>query len=169
VKKNEKQLNGTKTPTLSHSKYLGLFLIAGSLTVFTLWFAYDFLPSFNHKNSATKTSNKAKKSGLQKIWEADINKMLEEKIFHKGISSVGKVRVFMLDQNLHSQFEHLTTPFKYKKNGQNLLEVSFMSHHSDIEKTEKLIVQYNLTDKDSGNMFWEHSRTITIPDEMLAD
>jgi hypothetical protein len=153
----------------SHAKYMGLFLIIGSLTLLALWFNYDLLPSLNKQTTIKKLKSSQKKSGLQKLWEDDIKKMLEEKIFDNGISSVRIVRVFMLDENLHSQFKHLKAPFKQKKDGQNLLEVSFMSHHSDIEKAEKLIVQYNLTDKDSGNMFWEHSRTINIPDEMLAE
>ena len=171
-------MNKTKEPSEKSSKisgksrsatqYMGLFLIIGSLTLLFLWTVYDFLPSLN-STASEKIQKAHNKSGLQRLWEEDIKKMIKEKAFNKGISSIRKVRVFMLDKNLHSQFKHLKTPFKQKRNGQNLLEVSFMSHHSDLEESEKLIVQYNLTDKDSGNMFWEHSRTITIPDEMLAD
>ena len=154
----------------SHTKYMGLFLIVGSLMLLTLWLVYDFLPSINKSGEAIQTQSKSRnKSALQGLWEDDIKKMVEEKIFPKEITSVRKVRVFMLDENLHSQLKYLQTPFRQKKNGQHLLEVSFMSHHSDVDDSEKLIVQYNLTDKDSGNMFWEHSRTLTVPDEMLAD
>lgn len=168
-KSTKDEASDVQSSPSSHSKFMGMFLIVGSMTLFTLWFVYDFYPSMNQKDQVLIKAKKHKKSGLQKLWEGDIKKMYEEKAFHSGISSVKIVRVFMLDQNLHAQFKHLKTPFKQKKNGQNLLEVSFMSHHSDIDKSEKIIVQYNLTDKESGNMFWEHSRTLTIPDEMLAD
>lgn len=153
----------------SHTKFMGLFLIVGSLVLLSLWLTYDFLPALKEPQKKNRLATKSKKNALQKLWEEDINKMLEERIFDKGIGSIRKVRVFMLDKNLHSQFKKLKTPFKYSKNGQNLLEVSFMSHHSDIDNSEKLIVQYNLTDKDSGNMFWEHSRTITIPNSIVAN
>lgn len=164
-----KEIKKEPVSTESHAKYMGLFLIVGSLTLFTLWFVYDFLPAAKQKTEISEVSKGQRKSGLQKLWEADIKKMYEENVFHKGLSSIRMVRVFMLDENLHAQFKHLKTPFKQKKNGQNLLEVSFMSHHSDLDESEKIIVQYNLTDKDSGNMFWEYSRTLTVPEEMLAD
>ena len=153
----------------SGSKLLGLCLILGSTGLLYEYFANDILALLQPtpKIQIVKTHNK--KSALQKLWEEDIRKMIDEKVFNNGIASIRKVRVFMLDKNLHSQFEQLKAPFKYNKHGQNLLEVSFMSHYSDADKSEKLIVQYNLTDKDSGNMFWEHSRTITIPDSMIAN
>lgn len=158
----------------STNKFLGLFLIVGSLSLLYLWIIYDFAPSLElkKKNRITKVKKISKvkqKSPLQKLWEEDIVKMHKAKLFDKGISSIRKVRVFLLDQNLHSQMKGLKTPFRYKKSGQNLLEVSFMSHHSELDDQEKLVVQYNLTDKDSGNMFWEHSRTITIPKEMVTN
>jgi len=150
----------------------GLFLIVGSLSLFALWLNYDFLPALIKQDLRLESldiSLPKQKSSLQILWERDIEVMSNEKILHSGFNSVRKVRVFMLDENLHSQLMHLKAPFRQQRNGQNLLEVSFMSHHSDIDKSEKLIIQYNLTDKDSGNMFWEHSRTITLPPELLTN
>lgn len=158
----------------SVNKFLGLFLIIGSLGLLSLWVVYDFVPSLGLEQrtfTIQKISKKKgkRKSSLQALWEEDIVKMHKEKLFDNGIASIKKVRVFLLDKNLHSQMKGLKAPFRYKKSGQNLLEVSFMSHHSELDDSEKLVVQYNLTDKDSGNMFWEHSRTITIPKEMVKN
>gem|GEM_PF-2276474 len=149
------------------TKFMGLFLIVGSLSLFGLWFNYDFLPSLIKKQIKLKVSKTEQKNNLQILWEQDIQEMSNKQIFHSGFSSIGKVRVFMLDANLHSQLKNLKAPFKQKKNGQNLLEVSFMSHYSNIDDSEKIIIQYNLTDKDNGNMFWEHSRTVSVPTGLL--
>ncbi|MGH1469054.1 MAG: hypothetical protein ACRBBP_09275 [Bdellovibrionales bacterium] len=152
----------------SNSKFFGLFLIVSSLVALALWFRYDFSPGLN--NPSSKSVSKAKKlekGELQTLWEEDIQKMHEDNLFHEHIGSLNKVRIFLLDQNLHQHFDKLKTPFKFTKKGQNFLEVSFMSHHSELDNTDKLVVQYNLIDKFSKEMFWEHSRTITLPDSVL--
>lgn len=157
----------------SNSKYFGLFLIVSSLTCLALWYRYELQPSLDkaahlQKPAKQKTQEKPK-TKLQALWEKDIQEMLKKGIFHKEISSIKKIRLFLLDENLHSQFKGLKAPFKYSsKNGRNLLEISFMSHHSELEKQDKIIIQYNLVSKQTGEMFWEHSRTINIPDGTLA-
>lgn len=153
----------SKTP----QKLFGAFLIISSLTaVFLLW--QSELSNTPVKTLSKKERKKLSKSKLQKIWEKDIKEMLEEKLFHKEITSLKKVRVFLLDENLHKHFKSLKTPFKFNKKGRNLLEVSFMSHHSENENTDKLVIQYNLTSKQTGNMFWEHSRTIDLDESILT-
>ena len=153
----------------SYQKFFGLFLIMASLTAVTfLWTSKP--PNNNKLNSNTKKTKVFKaKSEFQSLWEKDIKEMVKDELFHKEISSLKKVRIFLLDENLHRHFKGLSAPFKFHQNGQNLLEVSFMSHHSENEGTDKLVVQYNLIDKDSGNMFWEHSRTINLKSNVLQD
>lgn len=151
----------------SHQKFFGIFLIVSSLVaVFVLWCSE---PLFEETSSTShKQSKKLKvESKLQKIWEKDIKEMVKEDLFNKEIFSIKKVRLFLLDENLHRHFKKLHAPFKLNNDGKNLLEVSFMSHHSENENTDKLVIQYNLTDKDSRNMFWEHSRTITLDPDIL--
>ncbi len=151
----------------SHSKYLGLLIIASSLVSLFILYRTELPNQVKNPIKVTRINTKRKKSKLQALWEEDIKKMKKENLFHKEISSLKKVRVFLLDENLHKHFKGLKTPFKYNNKGRNLLEVSFMTHFSENENKDKLIVQYNLTDKGSKNMFWEFSRTINLDDDFL--
>jgi len=165
--------NGQKqhSPSRALQKAIGVTLAIASFSLFSLWLLIDFLPfieSFPHQKQIKRVDT-ISKSPFQVLWEQDIKEMFAEKVFPQEISSIGKIRVFMLDQNLHSQFQKISAPFKQKRDGQNLLEVSFMSHRSDDDNSQKLIIQYNLTDKDSGNMFWEHSRVLTVSNSMLEN
>lgn len=152
----------------SNSKFFGLLLIVSSLVSLGIWYQYEFIPSSNKGVIKEKvTSNPKAKAPLQKIWEKDIKLMVEKKLFNQEITSLYKVRVFLLDQNLHSHFKGLKAPFKFNKKGANLLEVSFMSHYSELDKEDKLIIQYNLISRNDRNMFWEYSRTIPLPKDLL--
>ncbi len=153
----------------SNSKFFGIFLIVSSLVALSIWVRYELPSEINQatQKKSIKESKKISKGELQALWEKDIAEMYTKKLFHKDIKSLNKVRIFLLDQNLHKHFDKLKTPFKFTKTGKNLLEVSFMSHHSELDNTDKLVVQYNLIDKFSKEMFWEHSRTITLPDSIL--
>ncbi len=151
-----------------NQKYLGFFLIISSLTALILLLKYgDFISTSNGKKKSILAIKQEKKSLFQLLWEEDIKKMYNKNLFHNNIVSLNRVRIFLLDQNLHRHFDKLKAPFKVNKNGNNLLEVSFMSHHSQLDNTDKLIVQYNLINKHSKEMFWEYSRTIILPDSIL--
>ncbi len=148
----------------SNSKFFSILLIISSLTGLGIWIRYELPSEVLHTGKPPVRTQKAVKAPLQKIWEDDIKNMVSEKLFDKEITSLYKVRVFLLDQNLHEHFKGLKAPFKFNRKGLNLLEVSFMSHYSELEKQNKLIIQYNLVNRESGNMFWEHSRTVLLPE-----
>ncbi len=151
-----------------NQRHLSLFLIIASLLALGLWLKYgDLILSSRSINSLAFIGIKEHGSRLQTLWEDDIKKMRDKNLFHSKITSLNKIHLFLLDQNLHKHFDKLRAPFKFSKNGKNLLEISFMSHYSELDNTNKLIVQYNLIDKHSREMFWEYSRTITLPKNIL--
>ncbi len=109
----------------------------------------------NKKQKASKTEPK-----ILKPWKEDLLKLDKSNLLPYEWDSIKKVRVILLDENLHSQLKGLRPPIRTKKEGSYILEVSFMSHETEsIENSGKLgiITQYNLIHIQTGEMIWEHS------------
>lgn len=145
-------------------KYTGLFvaLLASSTLIYLLVTTQSSDPS-----SPSPTGSINIQNSLQSIWLKDINEMKKKNLFDKRINSISKIKVFMLDENLHSFLKDLKAPFKTQKKGLYTLEISFMSHFSEEDQSEKVITQYNLIQNESGNMIWELSRALNISNSKL--
>lgn len=141
-------------------QFLGLSIVVlgiGSLVYLTS------LPQ-NTKNVEIKYQKKSKSHNiLQTLWERDFQQMKESNEMDDRLKQASQIRVFMLDKNLHKFFKGLNSPIKINSRGLYLLEVSFMSHHSELDGLNKIIIQYNLIENNTKEMLYEVSRTVTVP------
>jgi len=114
-------------------------------------------------SQSRKNYQKNKSSNLLLSWESNLNELKSSGLLPTNKwSDITKVRVILLDENLHPYFQSLKPPIKTRKTGHYILEVSFMSHEADTDKEVKktgIITQYNLIDITSEEMVWEYSST----------
>lgn len=148
-------------------KFLGLSLILISVIgVFSLLLNDGDLQVFNPEIRNTSKDKVFASSKLLKPWKRNLEELKKMNIIPKNQwSRIKKVRVILLDENLHPFLKNLRPPIDTSKNGDFTLEVSFMSHKSEVRSGDGevgIISQYNLIDNNSKEMVWEHSSTFYI-------
>ena len=143
----------------------GILLILGGLIGFKLLFQNSIV-----KEKATDKQTEQKfeiaENPLSVIWKKDFQEMSSEE--SAPFKKVNSLKVFMLDRNLHTLLEGLKPPITTKMDKPLQLEVSFMTHRSEIKEKDMLIIQYNFIDTVSENMILEMSRQIELTDNFLA-
>lgn len=158
-------MSQVKTSTKVFEKIFGILLIFGGLIGLTLLFDDPVNEKSNVKivEQATLKDNKNK---LSLIWRKDFEKMRfnETDPFKK----VNSIKVFMLDKKLHHLMAGLKPPISTGVDKPLQLEVSFMTHKSEIQEKNMLVIQYNFIDTASENMVQEFSRQIELNETFFA-
>lgn len=142
----------------------GILLILGGLFGFKLLYQNSIV---DKKPAKAKVQNpRLNENPLTLLWKEDYEKMSPEEL--ATLEKVNSLKVFMLDKNLHKFLKDLKAPITTKMDKPLQLEVSFMTHRSEIQEKDMLIIQYNFIDTASENMIREMSRQIQLSDDFLA-
>jgi len=154
-------------------KVFGLFIISLGLIGLYKLYIDDFTPSSPVKKKEISGDKevliKTEKSKLTKLWRNDFLDMTKKGLKPSEFDSISNLKVYMLDKNLHFLLDDLKAPLKSQKDGHYTLETSFISHFSEEQNKNVLIIQYNFIENETGNMVLETSRQITLEDDFLKE
>ena len=100
-----------------------------------------------------------KQDRLYKLWNAEIQKLSEDKKFAEVFENVGKIEVHFTDPEVASEFDRFNIPFKENPGKSFILRISVTRW---IEQNEYgFLVQHELFDE-TDNKIYEFGRTYKI-------
>lgn len=143
------------------NKVLGLALLTIAIIGISKLLIIDKNKTSLYKTKSSKIKKNTKNIFINQVWHDDIKRLIKSGEIPNAWSKINQIIFIATDPETKELTKYLKAPVKINKSGEYRLEISVISHQSDLNKTQ-ILLQHNIIQNDNDDTIWEINRTYNL-------